>query len=468
MKNRLCVKFFPPAAIAIASAFLCAGTALGQSQSLPNGVARAPITGSKVSLPLSGPAKVNITGPTKPKSSIANPGDAGKLAHTFLQITGKATGSPMAFGPPYAGYGYETPQSLACVYGLVTGEGSACNPNNPKLATVHSSEGSQYIVVVDAFDSYSTIYNDLSSFSAQFGLPQITTSNLQVWYTAYGNAATPPAPFAGCNLSEPFGLPLSAAGTGWDIEESLDVEMAHSMAPGATIILLEAQSNSLVDLACAESLAYEIPAALGGTAFEVSNSWGGGEYSGETGWDAMFTAAPNAVYLASSGDSPGVSYPSASPYVISAGGSSISRNPITFNYEAHSVWDLDGGGPSAYELLAPFQTDTPSPGTMRATPDISFDANPQTGVWMLNSSYYGVPTWFIVGGTSVASPALAGIINSAGAFAASTQAEGTAIYGRTGVTRITSGHCGPYNGYAAAALYDYCTGVGDAKGFKGK
>lgn len=467
MKNRLCVRFFSPAAIAIASSILWGGTALGQSRLLPNGVARAPITASRVSLPLSGPAKVNITSPSKPKSSIANPGDAGKLAHTFLQITGEATGSPLAFGPPYSGYGYETPQSLACVYGLVTGEGSACNPNNPKLATVHSSEGSQYIVLVDAYDSHSTIYNDLSSFSAQFGLPQITTSNLQVWFTAYGNAATPPAPFAGCS-SQAFGVPLSAAGTGWDIEESLDVEMAHAMAPGATIILLEAQSNSLVDLACAESLASAIPAALGGTAFEVSNSWGGGEFNGETGWDTMFTAAPNAVYLASSGDSPGVSYPSASPYVISAGGSSISRNPITFNFEAHSVWDLDGGGPSAYELLAPFQTGTPSPGTMRATPDISFDANPHTGVWMLNSSYYGSPVWFIVGGTSVASPALAGIINSAGAFAASTQAEGTAIYGRTGVTTISTGHCGPYNGYAAAALYDYCTGVGDTKGFKGK
>jgi subtilase family serine protease len=409
---------------------------------------------------------VSITSPTKPKSSIAKPGDAGKLAHTFLQITGKATGSPMAFGPPFSGFGYETPESLACVYGLVTGEGTACNPNNTSLDAVHSSKGSQYIVIVDAYDSSATISSDLSSFSAQFGLPQVTTTNFQVWYATYGNPASPPAPFAGCNFGATFGLPTSAAGTGWDIEESLDVEMAHSMAPGATIILLEAQSNSLADLACAESLAYEIPGLLGGTAFEVSNSWGSGEYSGETGWDTMFTAAANAVYLASSGDSPGVSYPSASPYVISAGGSSISRNPVTFDFEAHSVWDLDGGGPSAYESLAPFQSDVP--GSTRDTPDISFDANPNTGVWMLNSSYYGLPTWFIVGGTSVASPALAGIINSAGAFAASTEAEGTAIYGRTGVTKISTGHCGPYNGYAAASLYNYCTGVGDAKGFKGK
>jgi len=463
MKSRLCVKFFPLAAIAIASAFLCAGTALGQSKSLPRGLARAPITVSAPSARLSGPPTVNITSPTKPKSSMAKPGDAGKLAHTFLQITGKATGSPMAFGPPFSGFGYETPESLACVYGLVTGEGTACNPNNTSLDAVHSSRGSQAIVIVDAFDSYATISGDLSSFSAQFGLPQINSSNFQVWYTSYGDTTGPG--FTGCS-SASFGVPPSAAGTGWDIEESLDVEMAHSMAPGATIILLEAQSNSFADLGCAESLANVFTGVLGVNALEVSNSWGGGEFSGETGWDAMFTAAPNVVYLASSGDNPGVSWPSASPYALSAGGSSISRNPVTFDYEAHSVWDLDGGGPSAYEPQPTFQSDVP--GSTRDTPDISFDANPNTGVWMLNSSYYGFPTWFIVGGTSVASPALAGIINSAGAFAASTEAEGTAIYGRTGVTKITSGHCGPYNGYAAASLYDYCTGVGDAKGFKGK
>lgn len=369
----------------------------------------------------------------------------------------------MTFGPPFSGYGYETPQSLACVYGLVTGEGSACNPNNTSLDTVHSSKGSQAIVIVDAYDSSATISGDLSSFSAQFGLPQINSSNFQVWYVGPGDTTGPG--FTGC-LSGSYPLPPSAAGTGWDIEESLDVEMAHSMAPGATIILLEAQSNSFADLGCAESLAFAFTGILGVNALEVSNSWGSGEFSGETGWDAMFTAYPNVVYLASSGDSPGVSWPSASPYALSAGGSSISRDPNSFNFEAQDVWDQDGGGPSAFEPQPSFQTFVP--GSTRDTPDISFDSNPITGVWMLNSSYYGFSTWFIVGGTSVASPALAGIINAAGGFYASTEAEGTEIYGRTGVTKITVGHCGPYAGYPAAAEYDYCTGTGTDHGFKGK
>jgi hypothetical protein len=52
--------------------------------------------------------------------------------------------------PPFAGYGYETPDSLACVYGLVTAW-TGCNPQKaPTSTTIHG--GGKSIAIVDAYD----------------------------------------------------------------------------------------------------------------------------------------------------------------------------------------------------------------------------------------------------------------------------------------------------------------------------
>ena len=67
---------------------------------------------------------------------------------------------------------------------------------------------------------------------------------------------------------------------------------------------------------------------------------------------------------------------------------------------------------------------------------------------------------------------LAGIVNRAGAFAASTNAELTTIYANRAVvadfTDITSAYCGPYMGFTAVVGWDFCTGVGADKGYVGK
>ena len=105
----------------------------------------------------------------------------------------------------------------------------------------------------------------------------------------------------------------SASGTGWDLELSLDTQYAHGLAPKALVILVEAVSNSLSDLLNAELEASSLVAAQGGG--EVSNSWGGGEFSGETSDDTYFTTA-KVVYFASAGDSSGTEYPCVSPNVV--------------------------------------------------------------------------------------------------------------------------------------------------------
>ena len=104
----------------------------------------------------------------------------------------------------------------------------------------------------------------------------------------------------------------------------------------------------------------------------------------------------------------------------------------------------------------------------RGTPDLSYDADPDTGVPIYSSFING--GWFVVGGTSVSSPALAGIANLAGtakgAFPAGSQVLLATIYNNLGSANfrdITSGN----NGYAAAAGWDFVTGVGSCIGLGG-
>src|SRR5208337_3832097 len=139
-------------------------------------------------------------------------------------------------------------------------------------------------------------------------------------------------------------------------------------------------------------------------------------------------------------------------------------------YLSEVPWDEAGGGLSFYEARPSYQNAISAlVGSTRGVPDLSFDSNPITGVWVLVSDQGG---WYIVGGTSVASPSLAGIINSTGSFHISTAAELTTIYGNLGFPAdfrdITTGYCGPYAGYSGAHGWDFCTGVGVVKGKVGK
>ena len=76
-----------------------------------------------------------------------------------------------------------------------------------------------------------------------------------------------------------------------------------------------------------------------------------------------------------------------------------------------------------------------------------------------------------LGGTSVAAPSLAGIINAAGKFSASSAAENLLLYqGLLGANfaDIHNGNCGPYAGYIATSGWDFCTGIGSPVGYAGK
>ena len=375
-----------------------------------------------------------------PDSSIERRSDIGMRAHTNIHVflPTKPLQNVRSFGAPYSGYAYETPASLGCVYNLVSVV-RGCEPNT---VTANPTGGAKMIAIVDAYDAPKAA-SDLAAFSTQFGLP---AANFQTVY-ASGNKPQYDA--------------------GWEFEESLDVQWSHAMAPGAQIVLVEAASNSFADLMVAEDVASRMVNAAGGG--EVSNSWGGSEFSGEKAYDFHFVK-PGVVFFASAGDGPGTIWPSTSPNVVAAGGTTVRRNPLTGAFLSEYPWDSAGGGVSWVEPRPSYQSGISSlVGNFRGVPDLSFDSDPITGVWVLDTNAGG---WNIVGGTSVASPSLAGIINSAGSFYASSNAELAAIYGNRSVAAdfrdITTGYCGPYAGYSGAVGWDLCTGVGVARGKVGK
>jgi len=375
-----------------------------------------------------------------PDSSIERSSDIGKRAHTNIRafLPSEPLRNAQTAGPPYPGFAYETPASLACVYGLVKVV-TGCNPNT---VTAVPNGGAKMIAIVDAYDAPNAA-SDLAVFSAQFGLP---AANFQV---VYASGSKP------------------AYDMGWEFEESLDVQWAHAMAPNARIVLVEAASANFSDLMTAEDVASKMVNAAGGG--EVSNSWGGGEFYGETSYDSHFVKA-GVVFVAAAGDYPGTSWPATSPNVVAAGGTTVRRSPASGAFLGEAPWDSAGGGISPVEARPSYQSGLASiVGRYRGVPDLSFDSNPVTGVWIYDTNVGG---WNIVGGTSVASPALAGIINLAGSFYTSSNAELTAIYSKLGVaadfTDITTGYCGPYEGYSAATGWDFCTGVGSDKGTAGK
>ena len=158
-----------------------------------------------------------------------------------------------------------------------------------------------------------------------------------------------------------------------------------------------------------------------------------------------------------------MSWPSTSPNVVSVGGTSISRDPTSGNFLQEGTWQSTGGGPSVYETRPTYQIGIKGiVSSQRGTPDVAADANPSTGVWV-----YASPYWYIVGGTSVATPVWAGIVNAAGHLYPSST-EFTVLYSAQGTMDIRTGTCGPSQGYSANPGWDYCTGLGSPLGYLGK
>ncbi len=380
-------------------------------------------------VPLTFPSGTVVT----PLSSRPLPAAGGRIPHTNTRQfvpTDPAVAQPQSSVGVY----FETPASLACVYRRIP-RTDRCSPSSASATAIG---GSRVIAIVDAYD-HPSIVDDLATFSKKFGLPP---ANISVVYASGSRPARDPT-------------------GGWEIEEALDVELAHALAPYARIILVEASSPDA--LYGAVDVASRLVAQAGGG--EVSMSWGSSEFDGETDYDVHFKT-PGVVYFAASGDDPGTLYPASSAFVVAVGGTTIARDPATGNFLGEATWSDGGGGPSAF-IAAPRYQDPVRylSGGMRATPDLAADANPYSGVYIY-SFIVNDPVntgWAVYGGTSAATPIVAAIANASGTFRPSSFGQLINLYtaaGGGGFRPILRGVCGPGGNYDPTAVWNPCVGLG--------
>jgi subtilase family serine protease len=322
-----------------------------------------------------------------------------------------------------------------------TGYGPAQFQTAYALATAAAVPTSQTIGIVDAYDDPAA-EKDLGLYSQTYQLPTCTTSN-------------------GCfkKVNQAGGTRYPRTNSGWTLEISLDVQVAHAACPNCKILLVEASSSSFSNLLAAEDYAT-------GHANVVSNSWGGSEFSSETSssYDGHFNR-PGVPITVSSGDSGyGVEYPAASRYVTAVGGTTLNLNADNTR-ASETVWNNSTGAPgsgcSLYETKPAWQTDGGC--ARRTVTDVSADADPYTGASVYDSTpYSGQSGWFQVGGTSLASPLIAAVYALAG-NASTISAPSYAYSNSANLFDVTSGNNGTCStAYLCTAGngYDGPTGLG--------
>jgi subtilase family serine protease len=325
------------------------------------------------------------------------------------------------------------------------------------------------IAIIDSFGN-PNMASDLENFNTQMGLPQMCGepgvscgAGMPTFQHVYWNGKTQvKAPPSGSN-----GTGLQARNA-WALETSLDVEWAHSIAPGANIINVTTNP--------AETQGVQgFPAMMNAEQFVVDHqeatvitqSFG----ATEEGFGspqallnlrhAFISAAANGVtVLASSGDGgtanskktpvknpsvvpyPTVGWPASDPLVTGVGGTYLCTDPVTgtsvdsvdppATCQAHpgvrEIGWIDSTGGFSHVFAKPAYQDTlpadsTAIGSMRGVPDVAYQASARTGVLVYDTAPgdaesglicpSGNPCssgWYVVGGTSASSPQWAGLV----------------------------------------------------------
>jgi len=312
----------------------------------------------------------------------------------------------------------------------------------------------QTIAIIDAgLDPY--INNDLATFDQKYGLSAPPSFNNVSFQGAQNNESA-----------------------NWIEETSLDVEWAHAVAPGANILLVQAASSNPSDYAIAINWARQQPGVS-----VVSMSYAMPESVAYTAYNGIFTTPAGhtgVTFVASSGDSGyfnshqgnqiGVQWPADDPNVLSVGGTTLSttangtylgESAWNLNYEGSNGWWGSSGGLSRVYAEPSYQKGVQQTG-LRTVPDVSYDADPNSGVNVYDSLAGG---WVDVGGTSAGAPQWAGLIaevNQGRALAGLNPLDGPSqtlpgIYAFSSALHdVTTGS----NGYSATKGYDLATGLG--------
>jgi hypothetical protein len=378
----------------------------------------------------------------------ARRGDATCLALALVPASAVAPGArsyqrgagSLSSGPA----GGLTPTDLASAYAYVPTLGGS----------------GQTVAVVDAFDD-PKLEEDLAAFDAHYGLPGCTSADECLRKVNQEGKPTP--------------LP-AADKVGWSVEMSLDVEAVHSVCEACKILLVEAGSESLTDLASAVDEAVKLGAG------QVSNSYGAPETEMGSAEAAAYQH-PGTVIAAASGDSGYLNWdrvaealaapavpdaPASLPAVVAVGGTSL-KLASNGTRQSERVWN-DSGQPSRAGEFKQFSGtgggcstlfnapawqqgvvgwSSTGCGARRLDNDVSAVADPFTGLDIYDTFVYHEgfsPGWLTIGGTSLSSPVITAMFALAGGGREAAYPAAT-LYGHLGQSSALYDVAGGGNGY---------------------
>lgn len=285
------------------------------------------------------------------------------------------------------------------VYGLT--------PND--LATLYSypapsvqgSLGNQATLgIVVAYD-HPNIESDLAVYRSQFGLPPCTVANgcLVIVGAAAGTASQ------GASTSSITAFPTTGSAD-WQIEADIDTQAASAVCPNCSLVVSEATSPTLSDLANA------VVAAQNAGANILSYSFGVAESFADLKYEAAFEGGSNAIAFAAAGDTGyGVNFPASATYVAAVGGTTVSG--AVSSTVAETAWSGTSSGCSQVFRKPSYQRDSGC--SRRVMNDVAAVADPNTGFAVYDAAVQDSNGgWIIAGGTSLATPIVAAMFALSG------------------------------------------------------
>jgi subtilase family serine protease len=341
-----------------------------------------------------------------------------------------------------AGYG---PADLESAYGLTS--------------AIKAGRGTgETVAIVDGYDD-PTAEADLATYRSTYGLSACTTAD-------------------GCFRKvgeQGQAAPLPAADGDWSVEISLDLDAVSSACPDCHILLVEGDVPAVADLANAENTAV----AMGANA--VSNSYSIPENSAYGRFASAYDHPGVAITVASgdTGYQLDAPFPADLPTVTAVGGTTLSparnrRGWTETDWSTNAKDDAAGAACSAWYGKPSWQHDTACPG--RTIADVSADADPHTGfaVYDTTPNPLGIPSgWMVIGGTSAATPFIAGVYALAGntnqitgaSYAYAHRQFLNDVVGGTSAQTDTDQDC-PTTSYVCSGVagYDGPTGLGTPNG----
>ncbi len=403
--------------------------------------------------------------PSPAEAAVCSPSQAPGVAHcNAIRLLNTSDWRGQHVSPTKHGHGPTTTTSTTTTISPTTTTTAPAIPgfqpadlqsayNLPSLSSAFTGTARPTVAIVDAYnDPYAL--SDVRTYRSQFygtSVPSLATG------CSPSNLATSTTPCF-LQLNQSGGTNLPRNNSSWSQEISLDLDMVSAVCPYCNIMLVEASSASMLNLATAAQWAINNGATV------VSNSYGSAEFSTETTYDHYYTNTKGVVVTVSSGDGGyGVDYPAAIPGVVAVGGTSLSPATNSRGW-TESVWSTSssegaGSGCSAYEPKPSWQYAASACPSNRVVADVSAVADPATGVAVYDT--YGQSGWLVFGGTSVASPIIASVVALAGNATAFTPAALYSSAAESGLNPVTTGQTASCGSYLCNANAGYNLGSSD-------